>query len=175
MKKALLLTALFSIATILQAGFIDVVCTFDDDPQSEHHDWGFVAAEQKVWLVESYKYVGSDSVTVSGVTNEDPDLWMTKSVKNENGHIWTAYSLTLSGNAAFVSASSDLLPDVSLQPQYVLFSGGTVEQNETLNMSFTINVPASGNFSFCLTQLAIPEPASLALLGLGGLTLLRRK
>lgn len=175
MKKALVVGALLSITTLLQAGFINVVCSFDDDPQSERHVWGFVAEEQKVFLTESYIYTGPDSVTVSGLTDEDPDLWMTKSVTNENGHVWTGYSLTLSGNATFVNASSDLLPVVSLQPQYVLFSGGTVQVNETLNMSFTVNVPTIGNFSFCLTQLAIPEPASLSLLGLGGLTLLRRK
>ncbi len=176
MRKAFLLAAILCLAPVLRAGFIDVICTFDDDPEGLYHTWEFVPGEQKVWLEESYTHTGTDSVNVSGTTDEDPVLWMTKAVTNENGLVWTAYSLTLSGGT-FVSASSDLLPNVSISPDYdyVLFSGGTVEPGEILNMSFDVKVPIIGNFTFCLTQLAIPEPTSLLLLGLGGLGFLGRR
>jgi len=127
-------------------------------------------------LVELYKSQDAPyEVGISGITDEDPDLGLLKTVTNDNGQTWTAYSLTLGGNATFVSASSNLLPDASVSSNYVLFSGGTVKPGETLAMSLVVNVPVIGNFKFCLTQLAIPEPASMLLLGLGGLGFLGRK
>lgn len=176
MRKTILLTALFVLSASLQAGFVSVICSNDADPDFDAtHEWGFDFENQSVYLIEDYLHWGPDSVNVSGITETDPDLSMTKAVTNLNGNVWTAYSLTLGGNATFVSASSDLLPDVDLSDTYILFSGGTVEIGQTLNMAFVVNVPTIGDFSFCLTQLAIPEPASLSLLGLGALALIRRK
>lgn len=176
MRKTILLTVILVLSASLQAGFVNVICSNPEEPDFDAtHEWGFVFATQSVWLEENYDHVGTDSVYVSGVTDTDPDLSMTKAVTNSNGNIWTAYSLTLGGNATFVSASSDLLPDVDLSDTYILFSGGTVDIGQTLNMAFVVNVPTIGDFSFCLTQLAIPEPASLSLLGLGVLSLIRRK
>jgi hypothetical protein len=127
MKKILLILSMLVMCAIAQAGFTTVVCsnpTFD-----ANHQWGFVIGEQKVWLQETYVVVGTDSVFVDGTTNTDPDLWMTKAVKNQNGHAWTGYSLTLGGNATFVfplSTSSDLLPIVAFISNQIFFIGGTV-------------------------------------------------
>jgi hypothetical protein len=176
MRKITLLAALLIFSASLHAGFVDVICSNTGDPTfAATHQWDFVFETQSVWLIESYTHTGTDSVFVDGETTEDPILSMTKAVTNENGHVWTSYSLTLGGTATFVSASSDLLPVVDLSDTYILFSGGTVNHGDTLNMAFTVNVPTTGMFSFCLTQLAIPEPASLSLLGLGALALIRRK
>jgi hypothetical protein len=176
MRKFIVLAALLSICAFVQAGFIDVVCSNPDDPTFDAtHTWDFVPEQQKVWLVENYVVEGPDSVYVSGETNTDPDLWMTKAVTNSNNQTWTAYSLTLGGNATFVSGSADLLPVVSYSSGQLVFSGGTVNVGQTLNMSFIVNVPTIGDFSFCLTQLAVPEPATMILLGLGSLALLGRK
>jgi hypothetical protein len=96
-------------------------------------------------------------------------------VTNLNGHVWTGYSLTIAGGGTFVSASSVKLPDVTVSPTEIIFDGGTVGVGEVLDMAFVVNVPSTGPFSFCLTQLPIPEPATLAMLGLGALGLFRRK
>ena len=177
MKRFSVLVAILSICAFSQAGiFLDVTCSNPDDTDFDAtHTWAFVPEDQLVWLEETYLVVGPDSVYVDGTTDGDPILWMTKAVLNDNGHPWTAYSLTLSGNATFVSGTSDLLPLVDYSPTQLVFSGGTVGIGDTLNMSFYVDVPVSGSFSFCLTQLAITEPATLSLLGLGTLTLLRRK
>lgn len=178
MRKAILLTTIFVLSAALQAGFLEVICSNPDEPDFDStHNWGFVFEDQLVWLEEIYDHLGTDSVYVSGKTDEDQLLTMTKAVTNSNGTVWTAYSLTLGGNATFVSAlnSNNLFSNVSVDDSYVLFDGGSVGSGQTLEMSFVVNVPVIGDFSFCLTQLAIPEPASLTLLGLGALALYRRK
>lgn len=169
MKKACLLAAILCLTPIVEAGFVKIECDFG--PQNG----SIVIDGQQVQLVESYAQDTPYIVGLSGITDEDPDLGLIKTVTNDTEQTWTAYSLTLGGDAAFVSASSDLLPVASVSSNSVLFSGGTVASGETLKMSFVVNVPVIGDFKFCLTQLAIPEPASLFLLGLGGLGFLGRR
>ncbi|HOM61430.1 MAG TPA: PEP-CTERM sorting domain-containing protein [Anaerohalosphaeraceae bacterium] len=170
MKKAFLWVAILCLTPVLEAGFVQIDCDFG--PQNG----SIVIDGQQVRLVELYKSQDAPyEVGISGITDEDPDLGLIKTVTNDNGQTWTAYSLTLGGDATFVSASSNLLPVADVSSNYVYFSGGTVKPGETLTMSFIVNVPVIGNFKFCLTQLAIPEPASMLLLGLGGLGFLGLK
>lgn len=165
MKKAFLLVTLLCLAPVLQAGFT-IVCDTQVIPTNEE---GILIIE------EIYDGANPYILDFSGTADDDPIVGMIKKVTNESEAAWTVYSLTLGGNAAFVSASSNLLPVASVSPNYVRFSGGTVDPGETLEMTFTVNVPVIGDFKFCLTQLAIPEPASMLLLGLGGLGFLGLK
>lgn len=86
MKKLGLLVAFLNICAVTQAGFINVVCSNPDDPDFDAtHEWYFYPDEQLVTLEETYVVVGPDSVYVDSLTDTDPDLSMTKNVKNENG------------------------------------------------------------------------------------------
>lgn len=182
MKKTILLIALLLFVVSVQAGFVDVVCSNDADPDFDAtHEWAFDYDNQLVWLIETYDHPGVDSVNVTGLTDEDPDLTMTKDVTNSNGMDWTGYILTLSdcgslpNGATFVSGSSPDFAVADVTDYQIVFSDGVVAIGEELNMAFVIHVPQVGEFGFCLNQLAVPEPATMALLGLGGLMAICRK
>ena len=171
MKKAFLLVTILCLAPVLQAGITKIELVQGDAIVTINEGDALEIVIQETYSTLNEPYV----VEFSGEADEDPIVGMIKKVTNESDVVWTVYSITLGGNAAFVSASSNLLPDASVSSNYVLFSGGTVKPGETLAMSLVVNVPVIGNFKFCLTQLAIPEPASMLLLGLGGLGFLGRK
>ena len=56
---------------------------------------------------------------------------------------------------------------------FAICAGGTTEELPFGNVSATFNVPTLTGFSWQLGT--IPEPASLALLALGGLLAIRRR
>jgi hypothetical protein len=121
-------------------------------------------------------------VTVSGDTDGDPIFHMDEAIQNTSGVSWTGWKITLSGSATFDVASAP--SSDTFHAPYTLTSGNqvltfgspdNVLNGSTVNLHFDISVPTTGLFSFGLTQEAIPEPATLSLLALGGLALLRRK
>jgi hypothetical protein len=180
------------------AGFIDGNCAicFSDDPNLTKHAYNINYIHDDandidavVDMHEGPVYVtGPDpALTCFGDMNSDPTLMIDEDALNSSGVAWTAWLLELdpNGSATFlVNAthipSSDYFNSYSLIDSKTLkfLAPNSVPNGDTVNLGFFIKVPYTGPgiepFSFTLTQTPIPEPATMSLLGLGALALIRR-
>ena len=109
---------------------------------------------------------------------------------NNTDDIWTSYILTLGeiggngtgsggGLAEFVldpAPTSTVFQNVSLldSHQIIFTAPNTVMGGQTFSFDFSILIP-SDNINFSLGQTPVPEPLTVALLGLGGLCIRKRK
>jgi hypothetical protein len=154
------------------AGFVDFKC-------QTNCIWNFDSTSSELNL--NLNVVGSDEVLMYGATDSDPTFHVTETVTNNSGLSWTAYELILSesgasfdySNAPTSSRFQNFNEDSTTS--FTFYSPNEVPNGTNVTFDFDISVPLSGLFSFTLTQQPIPEPATIALLGLCALSLLRRK
>jgi hypothetical protein len=127
-------------------------------------------------------------------TELDPTVWLVETVDNSTNFTWTDYHIAIGMNKAFsiigvvappdwtwaitAPASGQQLPN---QPPGTLGWVGTVDYYAGTAIApgqsgnFGLVVSFLGSVQFCTQQYPTPEPATLAILGLGGLTLLRKR
>ncbi len=194
MKKFTVVLMLIGVVTLFgtaaQAGFVNpadspgaapFTCEFPS-PVNQHN-WTFDYSGPSLTMNEAIHSASKDLVLMSGETDSDPIFTVVKTIQNTSGIAWTSYILSLSGGtgATFVAGSASAggkkLQTVDyIHPAAIKFSGANpVKNGELLTLSFDINVPTSGLFNFSLTQEPVPEPATMALLGLGSLGLFCRR
>ena len=195
MKNGILRMALLVGACVLITSFAQGLtvtdCTFDGD-DCNTYDWIFEVNDNGtpgkisddlylLTLTEIIETASPGSVTVLGSTEYDPVIHYTKTITNTSGFDWTGYELIISGtNVSFDYTNlptSDVFLNVDISdPMKIVFSSpNVVEDGMTVVLDFDVLVPDSGSFQICLEQIAIPEPATMLLLGVGGIVLLRRK
>ena len=186
MKKNKLIIGMGTIifaCSIAQAGFVQFDCYFPDDPYGYDHNWNYDFANSELTLTESFTVLpppAGDQVVMSGETDSDPTFTMQKNITNTTGITWTGYDLVLLGNSTFVNgtASSTKFNTHSFSADFKtlhFYAPQSVLNTESVTLQVDINVPTTGLFDFTMAQHAIPEPATIMLIGLGALGMLRRR
>ncbi len=160
------LVAFFSSAA--QAGLV----SFDSDAVSTWSPSGAVVSQ------------GLSSLTVADVTitaEAESTFTITTTATNESDVAWTGYILSLDpqGDATFVegTAGSTKFETAEYPDLWTIefWAPKAVLPGQVVTLQFEINIPDSAPYTFTLSQQPIPEPTTIAILGLGSLFLLRKR
>lgn len=121
---------------------------------------------------------------------EEVTLTIIKNITNVTGTAWTSYIEEVGSGLTYClpvegSAESEKLPQIAYKmhlplPLSIEFSGPEpVSNGESFSVRFDVwfdgTVDSPAKFYFELTPNPIPEPATIVMLGLGGLAILRRR
>lgn len=123
----------------------------------------------------------SEPYTITMSAESHSVFTVSSTVTNDSGFTWTSYMLTLDPieAATFVPGSgqsTDLHTVIDHDLYTIEFKAPTeVPPGETVTFEAKIDIPDTGPYTFTLTQRAIPEPATVALLGIGALALVKRR
>jgi hypothetical protein len=184
--------------TLVNASITDITCDDDNDGAIVVDDssvaWGPVGDEYELtWNCAQFWYPGHIEGDITAP--DDPTLRMIEDIENDTNFDWTDYHITLgmSHEFSFVSAGlltpagwtavvSAVLPGTIPNGggagyvgsiDYYQSAGDAIAIGDTGTFGFKVSF--LGSTSFCTEQIPTPEPATIGLLGLGALALLRRR
>ena len=184
-ERVIILGALVCVLVIASQGNAGIVQWAHSWEQSEALDqslscWAFDPSKP-MWAVGEY-YVAdsprSAAVALTGFADVDPTLHILKAIYNGSTFEWTDYHVEIGGTGvSYVpgSAKSDTFGTIVQNGNTIdFYAPNSVPIGKVVVIEFDVQIPP-GMFSFSITQTPSPEPASLGLLALGGLAMLRRR
>jgi len=175
------------LSNVAQSALVDgsLDCNFPGDPYMYRHEWSVNYGSAELTIVQTFVELGPDVAEISGETDSDlTSFTVIGRATNSTATTWTGYTLTLYdlvSETTFVNGSAGAVGSKFQTVAYpdsttIEFSGDDpVLDGHLLQFQFDILVPTTGTFELTLTQNPIPEPTTIALLGLGSLALLRRR
>ena len=151
---------------------------------------GLVSLTAPIASVASYDITG----TLDGI---DPNLTIIQNITNTTGSDWDTYTIDITPAAGYTVSNIQVnlpltphpnylpnvlgwgaLPTAVLSGNQIIYTGGLVPAGATFQTYFTFDITeSSGSFGYSVANSPhlVPEPASLSLVGLGAMLLLRRK
>ena len=175
-----------------QAGFENVKIT--DLPQGpEWYGQSVPGGDGSVLVTVTAPSYDAFSYHVGGAVNGDPTVYIEQVIKNKSLNVWDSYVVTITPAPGWVMENVTFLDPSFVIPNtlpvaevtaftptllQVTYSGGQVAPNASFETHFQFDVAENdGSFGYAILNSphAVPEPASLAMVGLGAAWILRRR
>jgi hypothetical protein len=199
---AILFSVLLLLATTTaNASITGVTCVDDHDTAitMDSYQWGPAEGGEYYLTMNCTQFWGPGHVSGDITAPDDPTLRITQYITNDTTFEWTDYHITIGMNKTFSFVSGGLvmpdgwtaniigptdgLPLPGDTPHgtgwvatinYVMGPEGSPIALDAEGM-FGFKVLFAGSVEYCTAQVPTPEPATIGLLGLGAMALLRRR
>ncbi len=193
---AFLFSILLLASTTVNASITDITCDDDGDGAIEmgSYTWGPVEDEYQLDM-SCTQFWGPGHVEGDITAPEDPTLRIIEDIENGTNFDWTDYHITIGMSQIFtIGNPSGLLAPIGWTAvvgpvvagtmpnggegyigtiDYYIGTGAPVYIGEVGTFGFKVTF--DGSIAYCTEQIPTPEPATIGLLGLGAIALLRRK
>ncbi len=202
MRKIFLsLALLLTMAAMVNANIVDVICDDDGDGGiSMDPNQSIITGlgtKDLTLTMECVQHEALAHVQGDFIADDpnDPSVFIVEDIVNDTDFAWTGYEFYIGMSKIFTISE---LEDYIIAPAgwtwnvnqptgpqempnggtgyvgSVIFSGGDPIAINS-EASFGLKVSFAGSIAFCTEQIPTPEPISLALMALGGLGLIRRR